>query len=377
MVEHIKYLNPQNLNLSQLYLDPENPRFIEDSEEISEQRDITSATIQEQAMMLLEDKYGIQTLQESIEKNGFLPIDRIVVKPIADKEGKFVVLEGNRRLAAAKKIKIKIDKGMEYPEYVKESLESISVLVYSGQDENAAWIFQGLRHISGIKDWSTIQKAKLLVTEMEEDDLNYTEVGKIFGISRVQAGQWARAYYAYEQISEIEEYAQDIDHKCFPLIQELFGRGAKSIQDWLNWNDENDEFDNEDNLLLYVDWLYPKINSSDEFDPDVRGNWENRRIVNAEDQRALSKAKSKFPTIFEDFVDNRINISSVKIKLAREEEVTSKNVQYYLNLIDEYIESLKSAPVLQLTDEVNIADLIQKLDELDSTVSRLKAQFNN
>ena len=44
--------------------------------------------------------HGVTELQYSILRNGFLPLDRIVVRPISGSNGKYVVVEGTRRLAA-------------------------------------------------------------------------------------------------------------------------------------------------------------------------------------------------------------------------------------------------------------------------------------
>ena len=201
MVEHIKDLNPEDIDLDKIFLDPNNPRFIEENIEITRTSEIMEADVQSQTQQILEKKYGISALQESIIENGYLPIDRIVVKRI-ETEGtdvqNYVVLEGNRRIAGAKAVVLKHQQSkVVLKPYVIESLEKIPSLVYTGADPNASWIFQGLRHISGIKDWSAIQKAKLLVQQMESKSLNYSEAGNIFGISRYLSATWARAYFAY------------------------------------------------------------------------------------------------------------------------------------------------------------------------------------
>jgi hypothetical protein len=105
----------------------------------------------------------------NMEVNGFLPIDRVVVREFA--EDQYVVLEGNRRICAAKLITPLTPDGEQVPERVLSSVETIPCLVYTGVDRDVSWIIQGLRHITGLADWSSFNKAKLLVEQMEAENL--------------------------------------------------------------------------------------------------------------------------------------------------------------------------------------------------------------
>ena len=113
-------------------------------------------------------KHGLVELKNSILRNGFLPLDRIVVRELDGIRGKYVVIEGNRRLAALKWLRSDIDEGLvaeegidpdsDYLEKLAESTKEIEVLVYLGDDKNdIAWILQGIRHIGGIRDWEPAQ----------------------------------------------------------------------------------------------------------------------------------------------------------------------------------------------------------------------------
>ena len=70
---------------------------------------------------------------DNIQINGFLPIDRVIVKKFA--ENKYVVLEGNRRICAAKNI-MELYKGNpeQVEESVVDSLKEISCLIYTGSE---------------------------------------------------------------------------------------------------------------------------------------------------------------------------------------------------------------------------------------------------
>jgi len=193
-----KELSNIDLNLDSIFLDPNNPRFVNINwDQIPEER-YDEDSIQDGVKQKLISEFSINKLINNMEVNGYLPIDRVVVKEF--KDGKYVVLEGNRRICAAKEIKNKAEQNQESVDAeILSSVETISCLQYTGSDPEAAWVFQSLRHIMGIQDWSSFNKAKLLVNLKEEQNLSLTEVGKRFGLSAFGAGQWARGYYAFKQ----------------------------------------------------------------------------------------------------------------------------------------------------------------------------------
>jgi hypothetical protein len=90
-----KDLVPTNLSIDKIYLDPNNPRFTELNWEYVNDEDIDNPAIQAKAQRILLDNYAIDKLRTNMEVNGYLPIDRVIVKQF--KDDMYVVLEGNRR----------------------------------------------------------------------------------------------------------------------------------------------------------------------------------------------------------------------------------------------------------------------------------------
>ena len=372
-MDHIRYLSPVSLELDQIYLDPNNPRFIQEVEEEIKTEDYFSDFAQERSEQLLVQKYGLQNLQDSIYENGYLPIDRIIVKQIDTVEGRkrFLVLEGNRRIAAAKNVAKSLHDGDEgIPEHTRQSLLTIPALEYTGDDEKAAWIFQGLRHISGIKDWSAIHKARLLVEQMNEKDLTFTQVGRIFGISRYAAAQWARSYFAFTQADESDDFRTEVDYRCFPFLQEVFGRSNVSLKDWLGWNEEENRFDNTDNFEEYLGWLYPKIDDHGNVDPEIVGDWDKRRISAAIDQRLVSTAISNHENLFQSFRQGD-SLNKIRVKIAQDQEAANENVDYYIDLLNGYDDDFKRVPVLKLKEEGRDEELKERIANFITTLTNL------
>lgn len=248
-------LSPISVSLDQLFLDPNNPRFTEANWTHVSEADIDKSDVQDRTKRRLVADFDVDKLRMSMEVNGFLPIDRTVIKAFAT--DKYVVLEGNRRICVAKAIY----EARETPSInskVIESLNEIPCLLYTGTDSDAAWIFQGLRHISGVVEWSAFNKAKLLVEQMEAEELTLTEVGQRFGLTPHGAGQWVRGYRAFNQARQDSDYTAEVDERSYPYFQELFSKSSAPVREWMEWNEPKASFANSLNFNEFVGWLYPR-----------------------------------------------------------------------------------------------------------------------
>jgi hypothetical protein len=268
-------LDEGNIPLERLYLDPNNPRFVgSDWQDVPDEQ-ITEPGIQQEARRRLIERFDVEKLRLNMEINGYLPIDRVVVRKLSDEA--YVVLEGNRRICAAKELKRVADRDNSIHDDIKESVARIPALVYQGTDSQAAWTFQGLRHITGINDWPAFNKARLLVSKMEDEGLSLTAVGQRFGLSAFGAGQWARGYFAFQQAATETDYTEEIDERCYPFFQELFGRSSIAIREWIDWDEDDNHFRNALRLNEFAGWLYPKPENPET--DGTRGEWTNRRLT--------------------------------------------------------------------------------------------------
>jgi hypothetical protein len=371
MLEPIFELTSSQLDISSLYLDPNNPRFAEDGRPYVSDEEIDQEARQDELMSKLEQEYGVDRLKDNMEVNGYLPIDRIVVRRF--KPDKFVVLEGNRRITAAKRLlRSHEEDKRELDPRVVNTLKSIPVLIYVGSDTNAAWVFQGIRHISGPKDWSAYNKAKLLVDQMEKQGLNLTDAGKIFGVSAYGAGQWVRGYYTFLQAKEHPDYHRDIDTRVFPILQELFGRSNISLKDWMEWDDKEEMFTNSERFSEFLSWLYPKLNDNGDFDPDLPGDWERRRISTALDLRLLSQLVSSHPEEFSAFRNGAANLSTAYGRAVSKQEELQEGADDYLRKIGNFRVELEQLPIMKVLSEDKTASLLESLDKLLPLIQNIK-----
>ncbi len=139
----------KDLSLDQIFLDPNNPRFASEKDVITPEEKIIDPTVQELCAFKMQ-KYELEELKKSIKEVGFVPVDRIVVKPLKAKADSYVVLEGNRRIAALKTLAKENAQGVTpINAEVLKTILNFKVFVYVGGNLDMAWISQGIRHSAG------------------------------------------------------------------------------------------------------------------------------------------------------------------------------------------------------------------------------------
>lgn len=365
-------LVPITLPLTSIFLDPNNPRFVGPDSQQVQDADIDNETVQENARLLLIRDYGVEKLRMNMEVNGYLPMDRVVVRKLM--EGKYVVLEGNRRICAAKLITAIGMDGSHVPEEVLASVHDIPCLEYVGTETDAAWIFQGLRHITGISEWSAYNKAKLLVEQMEQEELTLTGAGKRFGLSAFGAGQWVRGYYAFKQAREDSDYIREVDERSYPYFQELFSKSSAAVREWLEWNDDESKFKNVLNFNEFVGWLYPR--PSDEDGADARGNFDRRRLNTRDDVRNVAYLLKNADKFFQQFRNGQPigathAMATTELYQKKLEESTDR-VRTVFNAMSACTRALDDIPYKVLKDPELKLEFEEKLNALEKAVAALK-----
>lgn len=130
----------QNIELSRLAVNTENPRF----ETLANQREAIDRMLSDQGQKIV-------NLARDIVENGLNPSELTIVSPLASEKGMFNVLEGNRRVTALKlldnlalaesrhrTLANKIKKLTKKPHYVRVS--SITCAVYTNPEDAYRWI---------------------------------------------------------------------------------------------------------------------------------------------------------------------------------------------------------------------------------------------
>lgn len=263
---YTEQLSVHRINVEDIYLDPNNPRFWTgaDHKPIPDER-ITLPPVQKRTRDEIDNhNHGINALYDSILYNGFLPLDRIVVRQIQGTPAKYVVVEGNRRFRALSRLRQDIAEGLSFDIQIPtEQLErlmaqthEIEVLVYKGDGgEDISWVLQGIRHINGVRNWEPAQRAKLIADRIDRLGQSMSQTGQQFGLSAVAVGRLYRPYKALAQMAADEDYGQKARSDYFSLFEAA--HRTNSLKDWLGWSDNTRSFKNVENCKRFYSWITP------------------------------------------------------------------------------------------------------------------------
>lgn len=206
MVNAVTIDDPILVNLEDLFLDPENPRLP------------TSINRTQQDMLTYLAKYtSIEDLMNAIAENNYFAGEPL----IAFKEnGKYYVVEGNRRLTALKLLNNPSEvsnpsaRSIEISQNARYKPHLIPVVVVTSRE--AAIPYLGYRHITGVKQWEPLAKARyiksvfdLLTDHNANINTRLKEVANIIGSRRDHIRRNLEALNVYEVIEKNDFFEID------------------------------------------------------------------------------------------------------------------------------------------------------------------------
>ena len=167
--------------VANLRLDHENPRLAA----------VGSEGTQNQLAGKLWDEMAVDELALSIAANGYFEEEPLIVIP--EKSGRkhpdsdiFVVVEGNRRLAAVlilRDAKLRSSLGAnDLPRLSSERLEALDrlpVSIYDTREE--LWEYFGFRHINGPQAWDAFSKAQFVAKVRNDYGIALNEIARRIG----------------------------------------------------------------------------------------------------------------------------------------------------------------------------------------------------
>ena len=150
------------VKVDQLLLDYDNPR-------LASGRDVTTP---DDIVKLLWTEMAVDEVALSIAANGFFPEENLFAIPENPKEKdekkrKYIVVEGNRRLAAVRLLRedalrqrVRATDLPRLNQGEKKALDELPVSIYESRKD--LWEYFGFRHINGPKPWDSFSKAKYI-----------------------------------------------------------------------------------------------------------------------------------------------------------------------------------------------------------------------
>lgn len=361
-------LEKVTVEIDNLLLDPNNPRFADISDEslnVPIQR-FADKEIQKHAYnKMLNTKFDVVTLADSIESVGFLPVDNIVARKLDDNN--FVVIEGNRRTAALKYILYQYELGQSLLTEDKiTDLKTIDILIVDNIEDDAesiGKIIQGIRNVSGIKEWDAYQKAQF-ISEMYEKDKDPVTISKMIGMSVRDIRRYYNTYNVMLQFKKDEEFGNNWKPSYFSYFDEVLKRPV--LREYLGWDLEKFLFTNTDNLTRFYSWIIP----NEEGEVTFSDHKELRNLVGI-----IKHERSEIGFNYLD--DNELQKAIRVVEVSRTERTSPLEL---ISKIKSAIEALKTIMVdgyeRDLTED-DIDEIFTSIEDMKRFLSRVRVLRNH
>ncbi len=262
----------------QLLLDPNNYRFhdLENYRPVISRRKYADERVQTKTLGLLlsTPEFELQALKDSIATNGFVPLEEIVVEEYDTLDGtkRYLVLEGNRRIAAIKTLLDELESGsISIPEDKVKTFRKFKAIELEGnEDERASFkqVLMAIRHVAGIREWGPYQQAKLVAELYEKGGNQFGIVAQVIGITPREVARRYRAIKALEQMKDDDEYGEYALPKLYAAFHEAVS--APVVKEWLGWSDETYRAENLENAHRFYELLIPRKVDSETYPPKLK-----------------------------------------------------------------------------------------------------------
>lgn len=220
--------------VGKLRYDPDNPRLPN-----------STARNSEAILNYITRHSAVEDLLESIIENGFFFAEALVAVPATPMEHNeitddtpLIIVEGNRRLTA---LKILNDpelvrgrrKLFESANRCENPPEKVPVIIY--EDRPAVLKFLGYRHITGVKPWEPLAKARYIeelfngLSDVEGYDDKYREVSKMVGSKPQYIRRFLNTILAFNIAVEEEFFGFELSEMSVNFSLLLTALGYKEI----------------------------------------------------------------------------------------------------------------------------------------------------
>ena len=189
-------LPAQPISVDRLDLDHQNPRLGE--------RGRADTLTQADIIEILWREFAVDEIAFSIAANGYLPYEALVAE--AAPSGRYVVIEGNRRLAA---VRLLLDgelrqrvRATDLPSLTPEQTQNLQTLPVIVTGRQTAWSYVGFKHVNGPQPWDSVAKAQYIAKIHEQYGIPLAEIATKIGDRHATVRRLYRAYAALRQAEE-------------------------------------------------------------------------------------------------------------------------------------------------------------------------------
>jgi len=252
----IPELNQISVAPEKLFPDPDNPRFISREEDESNHEDAIDLLDKTLTRMRSpKDEYKIGELENSIIRNGWLPVDFIFVRKL-NEQGQFLVLEGNRRLTALRNLlnNPDIEPALRNQISTIEVMEIVDDISEEELKKKITYLL-GVRHHGSLKKWTPFAQAHnileryLELKEISNEDFQWdpsvgSQVANALSISTTEVENRLKVYKGMEQLSqeadlkEAEDRNAGIKDRYYSVCSEILLSKKASLKKYISQDPE-------------------------------------------------------------------------------------------------------------------------------------------
>jgi ParB-like nuclease domain len=220
--------------IGKLEFDFENPRLAEYG--------VTESTSEDDLLVILWDAMDVRELVQSIAASGYFAHEPM----IAIKDGtKFVIIEGNRRLAAVKVLQsptLAAAHHWDVPsisDEAKTQLGELPVIVSTRKD---AWRYLGFKHVNGPAKWSSYAKAKYIADVHRQFKVPLDVIANQIGDRHRTVQRLYRGLMVIEQAERTKVYdREDRFRRRFAFSHLYTGLDYEGFSEFLNLREDDAE----------------------------------------------------------------------------------------------------------------------------------------
>ncbi|WP_116109349.1 ParB N-terminal domain-containing protein [Lewinella sp. IMCC34191] len=260
----------KNIAVELISLDTKNPRISEFG--------VDENTGEDRILEILYEEMSVNEILLSIVSNGFWQYEPLIL--LDDKDGRYTVIEGNRRIAAIKLIHD--SRGIQLPKSIRDGItpsliaNTSTVPAIVVEDRRDAWKFIGFKHVNGPAKWGSYAKARYIAEVHNEFGISLNDVADQIGDTNRTAQKLYQGLMVLEQAKKegIYNYTIDIQADRLYFSHLYTGLQREGIRNHIDIADAEEESTEPipkaklPQLKELLQWLYGS--KSDDIQPVIK-----------------------------------------------------------------------------------------------------------